>query len=81
MTAALTALTVRSLLVPILPAAEGASPALARVPTTVRRLSHGRLRIIVDALPLPKNSSGLVGGLCRRSMFFARPILGGPRYR
>ena len=49
LTAALAALTFRSLLVTTLPASEG--PAIARTLDTIEQLSHGRLRILADAVP------------------------------
>ena len=49
LTAALAALTFRSLLITGLPAA--GSPAIAGTLGTIGRLSHGRLRILADAIP------------------------------
>ena len=49
LTAALAAVTFRSLLITGLPAAEG--PAVAATLGTIGRLSHGRLRILADAIP------------------------------
>jgi hypothetical protein len=49
LTAALAAVTFRSLLVTSLPAADGS--ATARTLGTIERLSHGRLRILADAIP------------------------------
>jgi hypothetical protein len=49
LTAALAAVTFRSLLVTSMPAAGG--PATARTLGTIGRLSHGRLRILADAIP------------------------------
>jgi hypothetical protein len=49
LTAALAAVTFRSLLITSLPAA--GSPAMAGTLGTIRRLSHGRLRILADAIP------------------------------
>jgi hypothetical protein len=49
LTAALAAVTFRSLLVTSLPASGG--PAIARTLGTIEQLSHGRLRILADAVP------------------------------
>jgi len=51
LTAALAALTFRSLLVTTLPAAGPQPPALAGMLASIRRLSHGRLRILTDTSP------------------------------
>jgi hypothetical protein len=50
-TAALAAVTSRSTLVAVLPAAAEPSPASARTLVTVARLSHGRLRVARDIPP------------------------------
>jgi hypothetical protein len=52
LTAALSALTARSLLVTSLPTAYLPSRALANTLATLARLCGGRLRVLVDALPL-----------------------------
>jgi hypothetical protein len=49
LTAALAAVTFRSLLITSLPSA--GSPAIARTLGTIEQLSHGRLRILADAIP------------------------------
>jgi hypothetical protein len=49
LTAALAAVTFRSLLITSLPAA--GESAIARTLGTIERLSHGRLRILADAIP------------------------------
>jgi hypothetical protein len=62
LTAALAAVTYRSLLVTSLPEPDGASGALARMLATIRRLSRGRLRILADAIPsgeLPEIGVGI----------------------
>lgn len=51
LTAALAAVTFRSLLVTTLPASDAPSQALARMLATIGQLSHGRLRILADAIP------------------------------
>ena len=50
--AALAVVTFRALLVTTLPARDGRPPSLARTLTTLGRLSHGRLRILGDAVPV-----------------------------
>jgi hypothetical protein len=65
LTAALAAVTFRSLLVTALPAPGG--PAIARTLGTVERLSHGRLRILADAVP-----SGELAGVAARVGVFRR---------
>lgn len=52
LTAALAAVTFRSLLVTTVPAYDGPPQALARMLATIARLSYGRLRILADAIPL-----------------------------
>jgi hypothetical protein len=52
LTAALAAVTFRSLLVTTMPASDGSSQTLARMLTTIGQLSHGRLRVLTDAIPL-----------------------------
>lgn len=69
LTAALAAVTFRSLLVTSLPAYEG--PAVARTLGTIGQLSHGRLRILADAIP-----SGLAEMAPRLGVF--RRIPGDP---
>jgi alkanesulfonate monooxygenase SsuD/methylene tetrahydromethanopterin reductase-like flavin-dependent oxidoreductase (luciferase family) len=49
LTAALAAVTFRSLLITSLPSA--GSPAIARTLGTIEQLSHGRLRILANAIP------------------------------
>jgi hypothetical protein len=49
LTAALAAVTFRSLLVTTVPASDG--PAIARTLSTIDQLSRGRLRILADAVP------------------------------
>jgi hypothetical protein len=65
LTAALAAVTFRSLLITGLPAAE--SPAIARALGTIGRLSRGRLRILADAIP-----PGELAGLALRLGVFRR---------
>ena len=65
LTAALAAVTFRSLLVTSLPAPEG--PAVDRTLATIEQLSHGRLRILADAIP-----SGPLAGLALRLGVFRR---------
>ncbi len=65
LTAALAAVTFRSLLVTSLPASGG--PAIARTLGTIERLSHGRLRILADAVP-----SGELAGIALRLGIFRR---------
>jgi hypothetical protein len=65
LTAALAAVTFRSLLITTLPAA--GSPAMAGTLGTIRRLSHGRLRILADAIP-----PGELAGLALRLGVFRR---------
>jgi hypothetical protein len=65
LTAALAAVTFRSLLVTTLPASDG--PALARTLDTIGQLSHGRLRILADAIP-----AGEVAGIAARLGVFRR---------
>jgi hypothetical protein len=57
LTAALAAVTFRALLVTTLPSA-GSSEALARTLATIGRLSQGRSRILVDALPDERVAAG-----------------------
>jgi len=67
LTAALAAVTFRSLLVTTMPASDGPSQAPARMLATIEQLSHGRLRIVADATPfggLGEIGSGL--GVFRR---------------
>ena len=70
LTAALAAVTFRSLLVTSLPASGG--PAIARTLGTIERLSHGRLRILADAPP----SGGLADVVPRLGTF--RRVSGDP---
>jgi len=63
LTAALAAVTVRPLLVTTLPTSDGPSEALARMLATIGRLSHGRLRIVTDAIPVGALAETPVGGL------------------
>jgi hypothetical protein len=70
LTAALAAVTFRSLLVTSLPSAE--EPAVARTLGTIEQLSHGRLRILADAIP----SGGLADIASRLGVF--RRISGDP---
>ena len=70
LTAALAAVTYRSLLVTTLPAPDGPSGALARMLATIRRLSHGRLRILADTIPS--------GGLAEIGVGIFRRIPGEP---
>jgi hypothetical protein len=65
LTAALAAVTFRSLLVTSLPAAGG--PATARTLGTIEQLSRGRLRILADATP-----SGDLAEIARRMGVFRR---------
>lgn len=65
LTAALAAVTFRSLLITALPAA--GSPAMAGTLGTIGRLSHGRLRILADAIP-----AGELAGLALRLGVFRR---------
>ena len=65
LTAALAAVTFRSLLVTSLPASGG--PAIARTLGTIEQLSHGRLRILADAVP-----SGELAGIALRLGIFRR---------
>jgi hypothetical protein len=51
LTAALAAVTFRSVLVSVLPVSVDRSPALARTVATIGRLSRGRLRILTRDLP------------------------------
>ena len=51
LTAALAAVTFRSLLVTTLAASDGTSRAVERMLATIAQLSHGRLRILADAVP------------------------------
>lgn len=62
LTAALAASTVRSLLVTSLPAPDLPPLALARMLSTIGRLSHGRLRILADAVP-PREPADVGPGL------------------
>lgn len=67
LTAALAAVTFRSLLVTTLPASDGPSQALARMLATIKQLSHGRLRIFADAIPFGGPAEfGPVLGVFRR---------------
>jgi hypothetical protein len=77
-TAALAAVTYRSLLVTTLPPPDGPSPALARTLATIGRLSHGRLGIHADAVPLAGlDGTGLDGtGLDGIGLF--RPVPADP---
>lgn len=65
LTAALAAVTSRSLLVTSLPASGG--PAIARTLGTIEQLSHGRLRILADAVP-----SGELADIALRLGIFRR---------
>jgi hypothetical protein len=62
LTAALAAVTFRSLLVTSVPARDGRSPALVRTLATIGKLSHGRLGIVADAPP-PASFAELGPGL------------------
>jgi hypothetical protein len=65
LTAALAAVTFRSLLITSLPACGG--PAIARTLDTIGQLSHGRVRILADAIP-----SGELGEIALRVGTFRR---------
>ena len=67
LTAALAAVTARSLLVATLPVPGGPSPALARTLATIGRLSRGRLRVLADAVPAAAAAEAVPGlGVFRR---------------
>ncbi len=65
-TAALAAVTVRSLLVTALPAWIAPSEGLTRTLATIGRLSRGRLRILADSVPEGLAGTGPGPGLVRR---------------
>jgi hypothetical protein len=64
LTAALAAVTFRSLLVTTLPASDGPSQPVERMLATIAQLGHGRLRVLADASPLGElGELGELGGL------------------